>query len=87
MKTETEKLKEELEQKNEIIRQLKGLIDFCVQPEKPKRMVKKTIDVWVNIYADGNNYSYFSEARAKDRAAPECIAVAVHCIGEYEVKE
>ena len=58
-------------------------LDLC---PKPKRKVKKIIEIWVNIYPDGKFNVYYSEELANKRASSERIGCA-KLTGEYEVEE
>lgn len=59
-------------------------------PPRPKRLVKKQLEGWVNVYKGGNEvyYSaiYNTEADAYDAADTDLIA-CVKITGEYEVEE
>jgi hypothetical protein len=59
-------------------------------PPRPKRLVKKQLEGWVNVYKRGNEVYYSSiydtEADAHDAADTDLIA-CVKLTGEYEVEE
>lgn len=55
-------------------------------PPPPKRMVKKTIERWMNVYEEGHAYVHETEREAdRDRALGRIACV--HLTGEYEVEE
>ena len=61
-----------------------------VPQPRPKRLVKKQLEGWVNVYKRGNEVYYSSiydtEAAAYDAADTDLIA-CVKLTGEYEVEE
>lgn len=52
----------------------------------PNKKVKKTVTVYVNVYSEGVKY-HATEVDAISNADTRAIAVAVPCVGEYEVEE
>ena len=58
-------------------------LDLC---PRPKRKVKKTLEVWANIYPGGKFNVYSSEKLADKRAGSRRIGCA-KLTGEYEVEE
>lgn len=58
-----------------------------IGPEKPKRMVKEEVRLWLNIYPKSCcKITYSSRSRADSAAAPDRIA-CVELTGSYEVEE
>ena len=58
-------------------------LDLC---PRPKRKVKKTLEIWVNIFPDDGFTVYNSKKIADDLAVSTRIA-CVKMTGEYEVEE
>ena len=58
-------------------------LDLC---PRPKRKVKKTLEIWVNIFPDGGFTVYNSKKIADDLAVSTRIA-CIKMIGEYEEEE
>ena len=58
-------------------------LDLC---PRPKRKVKKTLEIWTNVYPHKEYFSYFSEELANKQASTGRIA-CVKMIGEYEEEE
>lgn len=57
-------------------------------PPKPKRKVKKVIEMWVNIYPSGSSFTYSSERLANVGITEKTDRIAcVKLTGEYEVDE
>ena len=52
---------------------------------RPKKMVTKTVEKWINVYPSHNSWTYNSEAEANSSAAINRIA-CVKLTGEYEVE-
>lgn len=57
------------------------------EPPKPKRKVKKQIEYWANIYADGRRNIHNSENEAKNNSCFIEDVIRVKLTGEYEVEE
>ena len=58
-----------------------------IGPEKPKRMVKEEVRLWLNIYPKSCcKITYSSRSRADSAASPDRIA-CVELTGSYEVEE
>lgn len=57
-----------------------------IGPPKPKRMVKKTVDAWMNVYENGEKCVHLLEDRALIAKDNGCLA-CVHLTGEYTVEE
>ena len=58
-------------------------LDLC---PRPKRKVKKTLEIWVNIFPDGGFTVYNSKKIVDDLAVSTRIA-CIKMIGEYEEEE
>ena len=58
-------------------------LDLC---PRPKQKVKKTLEIWANIYPDGKFNVYSSEELANKRASSRRID-CLKLTGEYEVEE
>lgn len=56
-------------------------------PPRPKRLVKKTVEFWYNVYRDGFGNLHSSEESANLAAAHASRIACVHLTGEYEVEE
>lgn len=54
--------------------------------ERPKKMVKKKISVWVNVYENDKIYLHRHQLDAECTGQKNRIA-CVECVGEYEVEE
>ena len=59
-------------------------LDLC---PRLKRKVKKTLEIWANIYSDGRYCVIPSKESAHKRFCDGCIAPCVKLHGEYEVEE
>lgn len=59
-------------------------IPSLVLVSRPKKMVTKTVEKWINVYPSHNNWTYNSEAEANSSAGINRIA-CVKLTGEYEV--
>jgi len=53
---------------------------------RPKKMVTKTVEKWINVYPSHNSWTYNSEAEANNSVGINRIA-CVKLTGEYEVEE
>lgn len=54
---------------------------------KRKKKVKKTVEAYLNVYADGSVYAHETKKGAENTANNACIAKAVRVNGEYEIEE
>lgn len=54
--------------------------------DRPKKMVKKKISVWVNVYENDKIYLHRHQLDAECTGQKNRIA-CVECVGEYEVEE
>lgn len=54
---------------------------------RPKRKIKKTVTVYANVYSNNSVSSWEKESDAKRAFLQHVVAIAVPCIGEYEVEE
>lgn len=54
--------------------------------DRPRKKVKKTLDLWVNIYEWGTETCETKE-EAEECACEDAIATKVHMTGEYWVEE
>jgi hypothetical protein len=57
-----------------------------IAPPRPKRMVTKTVEVWMNVYSDIKNNTWLTQEAADKYASPNRIA-CVKLTGSYEVEE
>lgn len=67
------------------------MFDFHPAPaliiiDRPRKKVKKTLDLWVNIYEWGTETCETKE-EAEECACEDAIATKVHMTGEYWVEE
>ena len=61
-----------------------------VAPPRPKRMVKKTLEGWVNVYPDDSplkRFHFVKDRPHADGLAEQTRIACVHVTGEYEVGE
>ena len=61
-----------------------------VVPPRPKRMVKKTLEGWVNVYPDDSpvkRFHFIKDRKFSDEIAEPTRIACVHVTGEYEVGE
>lgn len=56
-------------------------------PEKPKIMVKKTVEAWANVYPGGDIRCTYTNKRDADFSADNLRIACVKLNGEYEVGE
>ncbi len=57
-----------------------------IPPPRPKRKVKKTVELWVNIYPNGA-LPWNTREDADSTATPDRLGEAHHIIHEYEAEE
>jgi len=61
-----------------------------VVPPRPKRMVKKTLEGWVNVYPEDSplkTFHFVKDRPHADGLAEQTRIACVHVTGEYEVED
>lgn len=58
-----------------------------IGPSKPKRMVKKTVKKWMNVYESGDCHHVFGTKESADFGAYSDRIACVELTGIYEVEE
>lgn len=58
-----------------------------IPPPRPKRKVKKTVELWANIYPNGGMLTWDTKKDADSNASSNRLGEAHHIIHEYEAEE
>jgi hypothetical protein len=58
-----------------------------IAPPRPKRLVTKTAEVWINVYGYGPSINFFSSEEAANEIAGKSRIACVKLTGSYEVEE